>query len=155
MATYLSTTTSSKGLDNHIWTCSLTNDFGRILQGVDTCMQQGTNIIFFIPCSLDPKDWQVSYVKPVMSIHPQKAEAQRIWLKVRGDRLDYPGAISIDIASLTMTNILAKKRHIHSGDKVHNCQYQRLLLRNSPWHDMNISRLLLTSSLKRLLSNTT
>ena len=47
----------------------------------------------------------MSYVKPVASIRPNKSEKNRVRLTAGGDRLDYPGVTSTDVASLTTTKI--------------------------------------------------
>ena len=67
-----------KGPNIAIWTRSLANDFGRLAQGVETRMPKGTNIIFFIPRHQVLKNRKISYIKPVVTIQPNKVEVNRV-----------------------------------------------------------------------------
>ena len=69
-----------KGPDRKIWKTSCANDFGRLAQGIGTQMPQGANTIFFIPRHQVPKGRNVSYVKPVATIQPNKAEVNCVRL---------------------------------------------------------------------------
>ena len=68
-------------------------------------MASGTNTIFFVPISAVPKDRKVSYIKPVATIRPNKAEVNRVQLTAGGDRLEYPGITSTDTTSLTTVKV--------------------------------------------------
>ena len=68
-------------------------------------MPTGTNTIFFIPESKVPANRKVSYVNPVASIRPNKAEIYRVRLTAGGDRLDYPGITATETVSLVTTKV--------------------------------------------------
>ena len=91
--------------DAAIWTQSLANDFGRLAQGLVIRMPKGTNTFFFIPHHQVPKNRQVSYVKPVAKIRPNKAEVNRVRLTAGDDKLNYPGITATDVTSLTTTKV--------------------------------------------------
>ena len=98
-----------KGPNRKIWETSCANDFGRLAQGIGTRMPQGTNTIYFIPRRQVPAGRKVSYVKPVATIRPNKAEVNRVRLTAGGDKLDYPGPTATDTTSLTTFKV-----HINS-----------------------------------------
>ena len=81
-------------------------------------MPNGTNTIFFIPFGAVPKDKKVSYVKPVATIRPNKAEVNRVRLTAGGDKLEYPGVIATDTTSLTTAKI-----HLNSVISTPNARY--------------------------------
>ena len=45
-----------RGPSAKLWETSCANDFGRLVQGVDSRMPTGTNTIFFIPVSKIPRN---------------------------------------------------------------------------------------------------
>ena len=92
---------------NHLKSCA--NDFNR---------PTGTNTIFFIPTSKVPTDQQVSYINPVVSTRPNKAEIHRVRLTTGGDRLEYPALTATDTVSHTTTKI-----HLHSVIFTPNAKY--------------------------------
>ena len=110
-----------KGPNAHIWLTSCANDFGRLAQGVGTRMPTGTNTIFFIPKSKVPNDRKVSYINPVASIRPNKAEVYRVRLTAGGNRLEYPGVTAIDTVSLTTTKV-----HLNSVISTKNAKYMTI-----------------------------
>ena len=61
----------------------------------------GNEHYIFIPVEKLPKDRQVSYMKLVASIRPNKTEVNRVRLTAGSDRLEYLGVMSTDVASLT------------------------------------------------------
>ena len=99
-----------KGTNAAFFQQSYVNYFGWLAQEVDTRIPKGTNTILFIPRNIVPKNKQVLYDKPVASIQPNKTEVNWVRLTAGGDKLDYPGVTSADVASLTTT-----KSYLKSG----------------------------------------
>ena len=95
----------STGPDKETWVRALANDIGRLAQGVGGRVK-GNNTIFFVHPSKIPKDRKVTYGRLVSSIHPNKAEVNRVRLTVGGDRLPYVGSTTTRMASLTTTKCL-------------------------------------------------
>ena len=90
-------------------------------KGVGTRMPTGTNTIFFIPKSKVPNDRKVSYINPVASIRPNKAEVYRVRLTAGGNRLEYPGVTATDTVSLTTTKV-----HLNSVISTKNAKYMTI-----------------------------
>ena len=95
----------TNGPDAAVWGKACANDFGRLVQGVGTRLPTDTNTIFLIPYSQVPKDRKISYVNPVASIRPNKAEIYQVRLTAGGDRLDYPGITATETVSLITTKV--------------------------------------------------
>ena len=96
----------TKGNDRDTWIKACANDFGRLAQGVGKRMPTGTNTIFFIPRHKVPAGRKVSYINPVASMRPNKAEIHRVRLTAGGDRLDFPGSTATATVGLTLAKIL-------------------------------------------------
>ena len=90
------------------WTNGLSNEIGRLAQGVGKfrCTSKkiiGTNTIHFIPHHQVPADSKVTYANFVCNYRPLKDEPYRVRCTVGGDRLDYehdprsPAASLLDI----------------------------------------------------------
>ena len=78
----------TQGPNNLTWCTSLTNDIGRLTQGVGTHMSCGTNTVFYVPKSSVPADRKVTYVHMVATILPHKTEVNRVRVTVGGNILD-------------------------------------------------------------------
>jgi hypothetical protein len=65
------------------WVRSFANELGHLAQGVGDRIK-GTDTIFFVPFSAVPKDRTVTYGCIVCNYRPQKAEAERMRLRVWG-----------------------------------------------------------------------
>ena len=75
------------------WTKSLSNEWGRLGQGLHKQRQQndsikGNNTIYFIKPREVPKDRKVTYANFVCTMRPEKSETHRVRITVGGDRLD-------------------------------------------------------------------
>jgi hypothetical protein len=66
----------------------------------------GTNTCRWIQKSQVPRGKKVTYAQTVVAIRTEKVEQKRVRITAGGDRLDYPGEISTDTASLDTTKIL-------------------------------------------------
>ena len=94
------------GQNMDTWVTSLSNEFGRLADGVGERMPEGTKTIKFIPRSAVPQGRKFSYGSMVYDIRPQKAEVHRVRLTVRGDKVEYPGDISTPTINLTIAKLL-------------------------------------------------
>jgi hypothetical protein len=93
------------------WSRAAANEFGCLFNGVGknadgTQRIVGTNTCHWIRRSQVPKGKKVTYARTVVAIRTENAEQKRVRITVGGDRLDYPGETSTDIASLDTTKIL-------------------------------------------------
>ena len=86
--------------DKEIWIQSLSNDLGRLAQGVVTRIE-GPNTIFFISKSKVPAGRTVTYVSLVSTIRPHKEEKFQTSVTVGGDKLPSPGPTFTKTASMT------------------------------------------------------
>ena len=89
-----------------IWKKSLTNEFGRLANGVGTRMPHGTNIIKFVNKSQVPRDRTVTYGNVVCDIRPRKSETHRVRLIVGGYQISYPGEGSSPTSALSTAKCL-------------------------------------------------
>ena len=80
----------SRGPDKEVWIQSLSNDLGRLAQGVGNRIE-GTNTILFISKSKVPAGRTVTYGSLVSTIRPHKEEKFRTRVTIGGDKLPYPG----------------------------------------------------------------
>ncbi len=89
---------------------SSANEFGRLAQGVGSQIQ-GTNTIFFIHKHQVPaNNWRdITYVKFVCELKPNKKEVHQTRLNVGGNKGHYPGNVGTPTADLTLV-----KMHINS-----------------------------------------
>ena len=90
-----------------IWLHSAANEFGRLAQGLpDKCIDP-TNTIFFIPIDKVPPNKRPTYAHFISSYPLQKAEHHHTRLTVGGNLIDdYPGNLSMKVASMTTFKIL-------------------------------------------------
>lgn len=89
------------------WLISSANEFGRLAQGVRDI--PGTDTIFFIQRHEIPAERQhnVTYLRFVCDVRPQKAERNRTRVTVGGNLIDYPGDVSTRTADLTTVKCMA------------------------------------------------
>ena len=98
------------GKDSEIWKNSLSNEFGRLAQGVGKNRPKnkyvtGTNTIFFIPRDQVPADAKVTYANLICDLRPLKSETHRVRMTAGGDKLIYDGDPSSPAVSLLNTKI--------------------------------------------------
>ena len=98
------------GQDSDIWKTSLSNEFGRLAQGVGKHRPtkdyvKGTNTIFFIPRNQVPADAKVTYANLICDLRPLKSETHRVRMTAGGDKLIYDGDPSSPAVSLLKTKI--------------------------------------------------
>ena len=91
--------------DKGTLTMDLSNNIGRLAQGIGNRIK-GTNNIFFIHRSAVPADKRVPYGQIVVSIRPNKSKTYRVRINISGSRLLYEGPTATKCASLTTTNII-------------------------------------------------
>ena len=95
-----------RGLDKYIYKQGLTNDLGRLNQGIGQRMPTGTNTIYFCHPSTILADRTVNYARLVSYLRPTKEEEYPVRVTVGGDRLEYLGLTATDTASLTTIKLL-------------------------------------------------
>ena len=105
--------TLRNGPEGTTWERSLSNEYGRLAQGVKRKNKQesidGTDTIFFIKKEDVPKGRKVTYANYICDFRPNKAEKHRVRLTAGGDKLEYPG----DPASPTVS-LIDVKLHLNS-----------------------------------------
>ena len=94
-----------RGPDKGTWIMELSNDIGRLAQGVRNRIK-GTNTILFIHRSGVPAGKRFTYGQIIVSIRPNKTETHRVRITVGGDKLSYEGPTATQCASLIITKIL-------------------------------------------------
>ena len=93
------------GPDKGTWTTALSNDIGRLEQGVGNRFK-GKSTIFFVHRSEVPAGKRFTYGMIFVSISPNKAETHRVRITVGGDKLSYDGPTATQCANLITTKIL-------------------------------------------------
>jgi hypothetical protein len=69
-------------------------------------LSQCSDTMFFIPIHDIPKGKKATYLKIVAAYRPEKANPHRIRFTVSGDRIDYPGGVSMKTANLPTVKTL-------------------------------------------------
>ena len=93
-----------KGPTKNIWERALTNELGRLAQGINNI--EGNDVVDFIHHHEVPQDKIVTYANMVCDIRPLKTEKFRVQLTVGGDRLQYPDDTASSAATLLETKLL-------------------------------------------------
>ena len=93
-----------KGQNKTIWQQALTNELGRLAQGIDKIT--GTNTLQFIKKESIPKNNKITYANIVCDYRPLKTEKHRVRLTVGGDKLEYPKDASSPAANLLDAKLL-------------------------------------------------
>jgi len=88
-----------------IWIPSMSNEFGRLLNGVGTRMPKGSETIEFIPPTDIPSHKTITYARIVCDYRPLKSEPNRTRLTVGGDRLTCSHETSTDAADLILIKL--------------------------------------------------
>ena len=87
------------------WSIALSNEFGRLAQGVADCVI-GTNTIDFIPKNQVPNNKKVTYANFICDYRPLKSEPHRVQLTVGGDKLECEYDAGLPAASLLETKLI-------------------------------------------------
>ena len=101
---------SLKENDHTIWTKSLSNEFGRLTQGIGKTRApankiEDTNKIVFVKRNKIPTTAKITYVSFVCDIKTKMKETHRIRIAVGSDRLDYHADPSAPTVGLLNTKI--------------------------------------------------
>ena len=83
-----------KGDTALLWEKSFDNEIVHLAQGIKSRNIEGTNRIEFISKSEVPRNKRDTYGRIVVDDRPQKDERHRTCLTVRGDQVQYEGAVS-------------------------------------------------------------
>jgi len=92
------------GPDSTIWTTALSNELGRLAQGIGDRVV-GTDTIDFIMKQEVPKGKKVTYANFICDHRPLKEVEWRVRLTVGGDRLDYNYDAGSPAASILETKL--------------------------------------------------
>ena len=92
-------------INRHVWTRSLSNEWGRLAQG-NKYGVTGTDTIECIAQQDVPTDKRVTYATYVVDYRPLKDEKYRVCITVGGDRLVYLEDSGSPAANLVETKIL-------------------------------------------------
>ena len=104
------------GPNKKIWTTALSNELGRLAQGVGSDIR-GTDTIVFIPKCDVPSTNKVTYGNFICDHRPLKThEPYRVRLTVGGDKLDYTDDAGSPAASLLETKLILNST-ISDADK--------------------------------------
>ena len=93
-----------KGIDAKIWEQSLTNELGRLAQGIGQIT--GNDCLEFISHHEAPSTKKVTYTDMVCNYRLLKQEEYRVCLTLGGDKLDYDYDATSPAASLIETKLL-------------------------------------------------
>ncbi len=88
-----------QGKDKDIWWKAVGNEFGRLAQGIGTCVVS-TDTIGFIVESEVPAGCKVTYANFICDHHPLKSEPFQVRITVGGDHLEYESDAGSPAASL-------------------------------------------------------
>jgi hypothetical protein len=86
------------------WDCAAATEFGILVQGGGGHIE-GSNTIFFIPCSSVPRK-KVTCGRFVVDVRPNKEEVHRVRLTVGENIINYDGDVSSRSADLTTSTCL-------------------------------------------------
>ena len=115
-----------------IWTKSMANEFGRLMQGVGTRMPKGSNTMKFVPKSHIPPDKVVTYARIVCDYRPLKSEPNRTRLTVGGDRLFCNHDTSTDAADLILIKLFFNSTLSTPNAKFITADIKDFFLANNP-----------------------
>ena len=93
-----------KGKAAKIWGTSLSNELGRLAQGIRNI--KGNDVIDFISIKDVPSHKKVTYANMVCNYIPLKSDPNRVRLTVGGDKLDYFDDAASPVATLLKTKLL-------------------------------------------------
>ena len=115
-----------------IWSTSIANEFGRLMQGVGTRMKTGSNTMQFIPKSQIPPDKVITYARIVCDYRPLKSEPNRTRLTVGGDRLVCEHKTSTDAADLMLIKLFFNSTLSKPNAKFISADIKDFFLANNP-----------------------
>jgi hypothetical protein len=124
------------GPEGEEWLRSTANEIGRLAQGVQPHMPEGTNTMFFIPHTSLPPGRQATYLRVVAEEKPLKAEKKRVRFTVGGNRIDYPGNVSTPTADLTTAKILINSVISTPGARFATADISNFYLNNPMEHNL-------------------
>ena len=109
-----------------VWNTSSANEFGRLAQGIGNRIK-GTDTIVFVHKRQVPQDRMkdVTYVKFVCELKPNKTEVHRTRMAVGGDKINYPADVGTPTADLLLV-----KTHVNSVISTPNARYMSLDISN-------------------------
>ena len=110
--------------ESEFWKTSLSNEFGRLAQGVEKNRLPkkhvaGISTIFFIPQDKFTSNTKVTYANLICDLRPLKSETHRVKMIVGGDKLVYDGDPSSPTISLLNTKIFLNSviSYAHKGER--------------------------------------
>ena len=118
-----------KGKDKIIWERGMSNELGRLAQGVGTRMPHGTNTIKFVKFKDVPKNKRPTYARIVSELRPQKPDPFRIRITAGGNLIIY-----LDDKSQPTSDIVTAKLLLNSVVSTPNAKFLGLDIKNMYLH---------------------
>jgi hypothetical protein len=86
----------------------ISNEFGRLANGIGSRTNNPTNTIEFICQHKVPTEWMkdITYGQFVCMVQPKKAEPNQTRFTVGGDRINYPGTVATPTAEMLVVKML-------------------------------------------------
>ena len=90
------------------WSLSSANEFGRLANGIGGRIKNPTKTIEFIFQHEVPTERMkdITYGQFVFTVRPEKAEPNWTRFTVKGDRINYPGAVATPTAEMLVAKLL-------------------------------------------------
>ena len=111
---------------------SISNEFGRLMQGVGLHMAHGSNTMEFMHRSKKPKTKTITYARIVCDHLPRKTEKNRTRLTDGSDRLTCNHATSIVVADLTLIKFFLNSILSTKNAKSFSVDIKDFILANNP-----------------------
>ena len=118
-----------KGKDKIVWERGMSNELGRLAQGVGDRMPHGTNTIKFIKYADMPKNKRPTYARIVSELRPQKPDPFRIRITAGGNLIVY-----LDDKSQPTSDIVTAKILLNSVVSTPNAKFLGLDIKNMYLH---------------------
>lgn len=118
-----------KGKDKIVWEKGMSNEIGRLADGVGTRMPHGTNTISFIKFHEIPKNKRPTYAQVVSEFRPHKPDPYRIRITAGGNLIVY-----LDDKSQPTSDIVTAKILLNSVISTPNAKFLGLDIKNMYLH---------------------
>ena len=118
-----------KGKDKIVWERGMSNEMGRLAQGVGTRMPHGTDTIKFIKYSDMPTNKKPTYARIVSELRPHKPDPFRIRITAGGNLIVY-----LDDKSQPTSDIVTAKILLNSVLSTPNAKFLGLDIKNMYLH---------------------
>ena len=147
----------STSRDGPAWIASMTDEFGRLCQGLgpNSDMPTGSETMFFIPKHSIPKGRTVTYARVVCADRPEKTNPKRVRITCGGDRIEFPGDVSTKTADIVTVKVLLNSvistpgarfmtgdlKDFYLGTPMERFEYMRISVKIIPRHIYDLYKL--------------